>query len=141
VRRLALSAGTLGLVLALCVLAAPPRADAMLIPPPVASPDEAVRLAVESMGQRYAGVCEAARSPGDFGALCSRFVATHGDVRAYLLGHTFSEFDTWLFIERGPNGWRFLRTESLGLSGSLSDVPWPCECSAPVASVASSVAL
>ena len=70
--------------------ALPAFAAAQPFPPPAATPQEALRLAVESWGERYAGICEAARSPEDVGKVCSRFVAEQGGVRAYLIGRTFS---------------------------------------------------
>ncbi len=116
--------GALLLLLTLFAFARPYAATATSVPT-AATPDEAVELAVQHLGGEYAGVCEGARSPDDLGKICSRFVAACGSARAYLLGRTFSEYNTWLFIVRAPDGWHFARTESLPLTGSLADVPWP----------------
>jgi hypothetical protein len=108
--------------------ALPAFAGAQPFPPPAATPQEALRLAVESWGERYAGICEAARSPEDIGKVCSRFVAEQGGFRAYLIGQTFSEYTTWVFIRSVGRQWEFVRSAPLAFSASLSDVPWPCQC-------------
>lgn len=130
-RRVLKAGGVLSLFILFAAVARAPRAEAMLLPPAAGSPSEAVRLAVQSLGETYLGACGAARSPEDLGKVCSRFVAARGDEQAYLLGRTFSEYNTWLFIEKTPDGWRFLRTEALTILDSASDIPWPCDCTAP----------
>lgn len=122
--------GGLLLLVTLCALMRPPAAGAMTLPA-AATPDEAVQFAVQHLGGTYAGACEgAARSSESRGKMCSRYVAACGDVRAYLLGRTFSEYNTWLFIVQAHDGWHFARTESLALTGSLTDVPWPIDIAA-----------
>lgn len=123
-------AGSVILLLVLVAFAHLPAAEAATVAPPAATPDEAVVFAVQNMGKQYAGACAGARSPQDLGKLCSRFVEACGDYRAYMTGHTFSEFDTWVFVVRTSDGWHVARTEALSLTDSLTDIPWPSAAAA-----------
>jgi hypothetical protein len=124
-------AGAVALVLAFGNTARPLPSRAMVLPPPAATAEEAVELAVQSMGGTYAGVCPATRSPEDVGKTCARFVAEQGRVRAYLIGRTFSEYASWVFVQRSADGWHFLRVAPFGLTDSPTEVPWPCDCLSP----------
>jgi hypothetical protein len=69
----------------------------------------------------YAGNCASA-TPANIGQYCSKEVATHGDIHAYLVGRTFSEYSTWVFIQQQGDEWI-----SLGVVGydETTTVPWP----------------
>jgi hypothetical protein len=138
--RTLLVAGIAVVVLMAGTAAFPYQGSAMILPRAAATPDEAVRLAVESLGGSYAGVCAAARSPEDVGKICSRFVAEQGGIRAYLLGRTFSEYSSWLFVHRTAEGWTYLRIVPLALTDSLSEIPWPCDCLAPSGATGQNIA-
>ncbi|MGH2584247.1 MAG: hypothetical protein ACRDJE_04975 [Dehalococcoidia bacterium] len=89
-------------------------------------PDAVVRASVEAAGAVYAGDCATTVAPRDIGAVCSRFIAEEDGTRAYLTGRTFSEFDTWLFVDRGEDGvWQVVGREPLDFHALSQDVPWP----------------
>jgi hypothetical protein len=90
-----------------------------------ATPEEIVRLVVESAGATYAGDCAAARSPQDTGKVCSRQVDEREGVRAYLIGRTFSEFSAWVFVEQTAAGWQAAGTAPLDFSSTRIEIPWP----------------
>lgn len=91
----------------------------------VASADEAVRGAVARMGGVYAGDCAATRSPDDVGKICSKLIDQKGDQRAYLIGRTFSEFNTWTFVQQTASGWQVTATTPLDFMDMSDTVPWP----------------
>lgn len=92
---------------------------------PVSTPEEAVCAVVAAMDGVYAGDCAATVSPRDIGKVCSKFIAQRGALRAYLIGRTFSEFSTWVFVERQPAGWVALTTVPLDFASPVLVVPWP----------------
>jgi hypothetical protein len=89
------------------------------------NPEEAIAQLVLSRGERYAGPCEQTRSPDDIGKLCSRLIGSRGNLQAHLLGRTFSEFSTWVFLERGNDGWTIIATTPLDFHDMTGTVPWP----------------
>jgi hypothetical protein len=89
------------------------------------SAEDAVRLAVEARGDRYAGDCAQTESPRDIGGVCSRLVDEHGGLRAFLIGRTFSEFSRWLFLEETSDGWRLVDEAPLDLADDTGEIPWP----------------
>lgn len=93
--------------------------------PAAASAAEAVRAAVEATGAVYAGDCATTRSPEDIGKVCAKFVEGRGAMRAYLVGRTFSEFSTWVFVEETPAGWRLVGTAPLDFHAPTLSIPWP----------------
>jgi hypothetical protein len=92
---------------------------------PVASPQAAVGEAVQTENAAYSGDCVNAVSPQDVGKLCSKFVAQSGDLRAYLVGRTFSEFGQWVFIRQSAGGWQPLAAVPFDGSASAQQIPWP----------------
>ena len=86
---------------------------------------EAIRLALQSRGEQYAGDCAAARPPQDIGKFCSKLVSDRNSVTAYLTGRTFSEFDTWLFVSQSNGSW--CTVAAVPLDDKLMDtsIPWP----------------
>jgi len=92
---------------------------------PTATPDAAVRASLEAHGTTYAGDCDATASPRDLGKACSRLVEERGGVRAYLVGRTFSEFTTWLFVGEDGGRWSVVRETPLCFECESIEIPWP----------------
>ena len=90
-----------------------------------ASPEDAVRIAIEAEGQRYAGDCAATVSPRDVGAVCSRFIEEREDARAYLIGRTFSEFSRWVFVASDGRRWQVVGEAPLDFHSPAVEIPWP----------------
>ena len=90
-----------------------------------ATAQEAIAQLVQARGERYAGLCEQTRSPEDIGKVCSRPIESRGDLHAHLIGRTFSEFSTWVFLERQSDGWTVVETEPLDFHDLTGTVPWP----------------
>lgn len=93
--------------------------------PAATSAEEAVRSAVEATGAVYAGDCATTRSPDDIGKVCAKLIGSRGAMHAYLIGRTFSEFSTWVFVEETPAGWRVVGTAPLDFHAPALDIPWP----------------
>lgn len=96
-------------------------------PPQTSAPtaEAAVALYVRSIGETYAGLCEQTRSPQDIGKVCARYIDQRGPVQAYLIGRTFSEFSTWVFVAQTTNGWTVIATEPLDFHAPSLVIPWP----------------
>jgi hypothetical protein len=92
---------------------------------PAATPEAAVREIIERGGGVYAGDCSETVSPRDIGRTCSKLIGERGDLRAYLVGRTFSEFSTWVFVRRERDGWRTAGTAALDFFAPSLDIPWP----------------
>ena len=120
-------ASVLALGLMACTTAASPglRAESNTEPAAAPTADDAVRLMVESDGATYAGDCAVTRSPEDLGKVCSKLVEERGGARAYLIGRTFSEFTTWVFVEQTAAGWRVNGTTALDFFAPSLEIPWP----------------
>lgn len=118
-----------GLLLALASLArtdGPSRLHASELQANAAlTADDAVRIQVEASGATYAGDCGSTRSPDDIGKVCSKFIDERGTLRAYLTGRTFSEFNTWVFVQQGAGGWSVANTEPLDFFATDFSIPWP----------------
>jgi hypothetical protein len=87
--------------------------------------EEALDTYVRLTGGTYAGACEQTRSPEDLGKVCDRFVEEQGELRAHLLGRTFSEFDTWVFLADDGSGWTVLASAPLDFFDLTITIPWP----------------
>lgn len=90
-----------------------------------ATEDEALAAFVQSRGETFAGACEQTRSPQDIGKVCARFVAERDGTRAYLIGRTFSEFSTWVFLTRTADGWNVAGSTPLNFHDTSMTIPWP----------------
>jgi len=95
------------------------------VPPAAVSAEEAVRSAVEATGAVYAGDCATTRSTDDIGKVCAKLIGSRGAMRAYLIGRTFSEFSTWVFVEETPAGWQVVGTAPLDFHAPTLNIPWP----------------
>ena len=121
----ALTAGGFILFGAACAsLPARAQADVTATPPLVAA-DDALRRVVETSGRAYVGDCAATVSPRDLGKVCSKLIDQRGSLRAYLIGRTFSEFSTWVFIEPAGDGWTVVATTPLDFFDLSDTIPWP----------------
>jgi hypothetical protein len=90
-----------------------------------ATPTEAIAAVVQAGGASFAGPCEQTRSPEDIGKLCARFVEQRDGVQAHLVGPTFSEFTTWLFLEQAASGWTVVTSIPLDFHDAMLSIPWP----------------
>lgn len=90
-----------------------------------ASPEGAVCAVVQVGDSVYAGDCAATESPRDIGKVCSKYIAQRGSMRAYLIGRTFSEFSSWVFVEQKRDGWVVVATTPLDFAAPSLVVPWP----------------
>lgn len=90
-----------------------------------ATAEEAVQQHLQGRGLLYAGACDATRSPQDIGKVCSRYIEAQAGVRAYMVGRTFSEFDTWLFADQAAGGWTVVASVPLDFHDMTGMIPWP----------------
>ena len=88
-------------------------------------PEQVVAAAVVAGGSDYAGDCADTVSPRDLGKVCSRLVEQRGSVRAYLVGRTFSEFSTWVFVAGAGNTWQLQGEAPLRFHSDSIEIPWP----------------
>jgi hypothetical protein len=86
-------------------------------------PEDAIARYVKARGESFAGSCGAATSPGDLHKQCSQYVANNGTQHAYLLGPTFSQFTTWVFLEEHADGWALVRAMPMDFFAPPT-VPW-----------------
>jgi hypothetical protein len=89
------------------------------------TPEAAIGAFVQATGDEYAGLCEQTRSPADIGKVCSKLIEQRGTVQAHLIGRTFSEFSTWVFVTPQDSGWTVLGTETLDFLDTSGSIPWP----------------
>jgi hypothetical protein len=90
-----------------------------------ASPVEAVAVYVQGEGDAFAGNCEDTVSPRDIGKVCARFVEERDGTQAYLIGRTFSEFNTWVFVAQTSRGWNVGGSAPLDFHDMSGSIPWP----------------
>jgi hypothetical protein len=114
----------LSVVLALHACARDGNASASAAPA-AGTPEEAIAQFVQGRGERYAGLCERARSPEDIGKVCSRLIESRGALQAHLIGRTFSEFSTWVFLDEQSGGWSVVASEPLDFHDMTGTIPWP----------------
>jgi hypothetical protein len=97
--------------------------------PPVGanSPEAALAQFVATLTLPFAGPCDATQSPRDVGRLCGRFVAERAPdgMEAYLIGRTFSEFTTWVFLAVRGGSWLVVVDVALDDAGPTLTIPWP----------------
>src|SRR5215208_2233866 len=101
------------------------RSDAAEPAPATATAEEALAAFVVLGGGVFAGPCAQTRSPDDIGKLCAAFVDERDHLRAYLLGRTFSEFTTWVFLDEDGSGWTVLASAPLDFHDTTMAIPWP----------------
>jgi hypothetical protein len=99
--------------------------DADPLTPFAATAEKAVDLLIHDTGAVYAGPCIHARSPQDAGKICATPIAERGPLSAYLIGRTFSEYTTWVFVERATLGWWVRSTIPLDFFAVQMEIPWP----------------
>lgn len=89
------------------------------------SAEEALTGFVQSSGDRFAGACAETRSPEDIGKVCGRLVDEREALRAYLIGRTFSEYHTWVFLSQREGNWTVVGAAPLDFADETGTVPWP----------------
>jgi hypothetical protein len=89
------------------------------------TPEGAVAAFIQAQGAVYAGPCEQTRSPQDIGKVCSRLIDERGQMQAYLIGRTFSEFSTWVFVAPTSSGWTVIAISPLDFHDTSLTIPWP----------------
>ena len=120
-----LSGIALGLAAVLFLLGIACSSEAAESAPAATTPTEAIAAFVRSTGDTYAGLCEQTSSPADIGKICSRLIDERGSVQAHLIGRTFSEFTTWVFVAEGAGGWSVVASEPLDFHDMTMAIPWP----------------
>ena len=93
-------------------------------PPPasVGAQVKAVAAFIEGYGEQYAGDCESTNVDTDVGKYCSKLWEDRGDSAIYIIGLTFSEFDTWLLLEKTGGDWAV--SDWLGVTEEELEPPW-----------------
>jgi len=66
---------------------------------------KAIAAFVEGYGEQYAGDCATTNVETDVGKYCSTLWEDRGDSAVYVIGLTFSEYDTWLLLELVDGDW------------------------------------
>jgi hypothetical protein len=61
-------------------------------------------------GNAYAGECANTSLKTDIGKFCSTQCIDRGDQKIYGVGRTFSEYSTWLLVQRRDGGWLVVAT-------------------------------
>jgi hypothetical protein len=92
--------------------------------PSAPTAEEAIAAHLTAAGVEYAGDCAGTNLDEDVGKQCSRLEDDRGSRRIYATGPTFSEFDAWLLLERGPEGWSVIDEASAGTLDDPQAPPW-----------------
>ncbi len=72
-------------------------------------------------GHRYAGDCAGTTLEDDVDKYCSTVCSDRGDRKVYAVGPTFSEYTTWLLVQRREGGWFVVATAKLE---GVEPAPW-----------------
>jgi hypothetical protein len=92
----------------------------------VGSPEDAIARYVEEKGEEYAGDCAQVQQDQDAGKTCTAFQGEKENLRAYLAGITFSEFDIWLFVQKSDSQWSVVASQPFHPeAANIPGVPWP----------------
>lgn len=75
-----------------------------------ATPAEAIGIWMEDQGHTYAGDCAATTIEDDIGKYCSSLCKASAHEAIYKVGPTFSEYTTWLLLEKSDATWRVVDT-------------------------------
>jgi hypothetical protein len=92
----------------------------------ISSPADAIAGYLAENGEEYAGDCADATVEEDTGKICTTLQEENAGRQAYLAGPAFSEFDTWLFVERSGGGWSVSSSQPFHVAAAdVPGVPWP----------------
>ena len=86
-----------------------------------ATPAEAIEVWMDGEGLAYAGECATTTIEDDLGKYCSSLCEDRGESQIHKVGPTFSEYTTWLLLERSGGTWSVTDTaEDTG----TAPAPW-----------------
>lgn len=86
-----------------------------------ATPAEAIEVWMDGQGFVYAGECATTTIEDDLGKYCSSLCEERGTSQIHKIGPTFSEYTTWLLLERSGGVWSLTDTaEDTG----TAPAPW-----------------
>jgi hypothetical protein len=130
----ALALGTAALLLTACfggggggpgiTITPGPTATATVVE--ISSPADAITSYMAEEGEEYAGDCADTTVEEDTGKICTTLQEEKDGRQAYLAGPTFSEFNTWLFVERADGRWSVSSTQPFHIEAAdVPGVPWP----------------
>jgi len=88
------------------------------------TPEEAIDVHIRSSESEYAGPCDEAIENEEIDKYCSRLYEDRGTTRIYSAGIVFSEFDTWLLLTHGADGWTVTDAASAGTVDEPQPPPW-----------------
>lgn len=112
----------------------PPAPEATGSPQPEgpATAEEVLRVYVENLLNRgFSGNCAEARRPNDIGKVCYTLRGQRGDMQAYELGPTFSEFTMLVIVRQKGASWEIVKVENRDpTQPAVPGIPWPIEVGA-----------
>ena len=95
--------------------------------PNTASPEASLGNYIEeTLGETFLEDCSRAVVEEVAGKICSIFRGERGDLRAYILGRTFSEPFQWAILEKQGTDWRVIHTPAIRFdTAGVPGIPWP----------------
>lgn len=79
-----------------------------------------------TLGKSYLEDCTKATVERDTGKTCSVFRGERGNMRAYVLGTTFSEATQWAFVQERNGQWNVIQAQPITPeTAAIPGVPWP----------------
>jgi hypothetical protein len=85
------------------------------------TPAEAIGAWMAKKGYAYAGSCEDTTIEDDIGKYCSSLCENRGTRQIHKIGPTFSEYTTWLLLEKSGGLWRVIATAK---DTGTAPAPW-----------------
>lgn len=96
--------------------------------PPGSGPAEQAlaRYVETTLGKPYFEDCSKADTQRDVGKICSIFRGERGNLRAFVLGGTFSEGTQWAILEEKGGQWSVIQTPPITRdTAGIPGIPWP----------------
>jgi len=79
-----------------------------------------------TLGKAFVEDCSKADASRDVGKICSTFRGERDNLRAYVLGGTFSEGLQWAFLGQNAGQWSVVHSVKItGDNAGVPGVPWP----------------